>query len=54
MRAITLAGITWKVARVWNDGDRALERRLKRRKSGPRLCPICTPSRSCNVSSHAL
>ena len=33
-------GITFTVARVWR-GDRALERRLKRRKEGPRLCPIC-------------
>lgn len=33
-------GIGFVVARVWR-GDYKLERRLKRRKSGPRLCPIC-------------
>ena len=34
-------GLTFTVARVWEDGDRALERRLKRRHEAPRLCPIC-------------
>ena len=33
-------GITFTVARVW-DGGRELERQLKDRKEGPRLCPIC-------------
>ena len=33
-------GIGFQVARVWR-GDRGLERQLKRRKEGPRLCPIC-------------
>jgi predicted GIY-YIG superfamily endonuclease len=33
-------GIAWTVARTW-EGDRVLERRLKRRHEGPRLCPIC-------------
>jgi predicted GIY-YIG superfamily endonuclease len=34
-------GISFSVARVWQDGDRALERRLKNRKNSPRICPIC-------------
>ncbi len=34
--------IAWQLARTWT-GDRALERRLKQRKNGPRLCPICNP-----------
>ena len=34
-------GISFVVARLW-DGDRALERQLKRRHAGPRLCPICS------------
>jgi predicted GIY-YIG superfamily endonuclease len=34
-------GGSWVLARVWNDGDRALERQLKGRHSGVRLCPIC-------------
>lgn len=32
LRAVTQAGIGFKVVRVWEDGDRELERRLKRRK----------------------
>jgi hypothetical protein len=35
-------GIAWQLARTWT-GDRALERRLKHQKNGPRLCPICNP-----------
>jgi hypothetical protein len=34
------AGIGWHLARVW-DGDRFLERRLKKRGGRSRLCPIC-------------
>jgi predicted GIY-YIG superfamily endonuclease len=42
MEVITEAGIGWRVARLWiGDCDRRLERRLKRRKNAPRLCPIC-------------
>jgi hypothetical protein len=33
-------GIAWEVARTW-PGDRAAERRLKRRKEAPALCPLC-------------
>ena len=32
--------IAWKVTRTW-PGDRAAERRLKRRKDAPALCPLC-------------
>ena len=32
--------IPFVIARVWY-GDRSFERRLKNRKNGPRLCPIC-------------
>ncbi len=42
MQVITELGIPWRVARTW-DGDRALERELKRQKASPRLCPICNP-----------
>jgi len=34
------AGIGWQLARTW-PGDRTLERRLKKRKNAPRLCPVC-------------
>jgi len=33
-------GISFQLVRVWT-GDRTRERRLKNRKEGPRLCPIC-------------
>lgn len=41
MQVIYAAGIGFSVARVWDNGDRALERSLKRRKNGRRLCPLC-------------
>lgn len=34
-------GIGWQVARVWPDAGKDVERRLKRRKEAPRLCPLC-------------
>ncbi|MFL5591042.1 MAG: endonuclease [Ktedonobacteraceae bacterium] len=33
--------IHWRVVRVWPKGTRTDERRLKRQKHGPRLCPVC-------------
>ena len=40
MEVVGKAGISWRLARTW-DGGRDQERRLKRQKHGPRLCPIC-------------
>jgi predicted GIY-YIG superfamily endonuclease len=40
MAAVTKAGIEWEVVRTW-PGDRKLERRMKRWKNSPRLCPVC-------------
>lgn len=40
IEVITEAGIGFSLARIW-EGDRTLERQLKRRKEAPRLCPIC-------------
>ncbi len=34
--------IGWCVARTWK-GDRDFERKLKNKKCGPWLCPICHP-----------
>ncbi len=42
MTAVARNDIRWCVSKVWLDGDRTLERRLKMRKNGPDLCPICT------------
>jgi hypothetical protein len=39
-QALFARGIGFQIARIW-PGDRAYERKLKRRKMGPRLCPIC-------------
>ena len=41
MEVIHAAGIPWSLARVWPEGDRATERRLKRWKKGAALCPLC-------------
>lgn len=35
-------GCSFRVVRTWQ-GDRSLERRLKRQKHAPRLCPVCNP-----------
>lgn len=35
------AGCQLILARVWEDGDRQLERKLKNRKDAPALCPVC-------------
>jgi hypothetical protein len=35
-------GIGFECVRVWV-GDRELERKIKTRKEGPALCPVCNP-----------
>lgn len=44
MRVLRAAGIGFVVARTW-EGDRTFERKLKRRKDAPKLCPICREER---------
>lgn len=34
-------GITYECVRIWSNKDRHFERKLKERKDGPRLCPLC-------------
>jgi predicted GIY-YIG superfamily endonuclease len=46
MEVICDAGIGFQLARTWT-GDRKLERKLKRRKNAPRLCPVCSPGVRC-------
>jgi hypothetical protein len=41
MRQALREGLTFEVARVWQDVDRNFERRLKLRKASGRLCPQC-------------
>ena len=41
MQVIGEAGITWQLVRVWPDGDRQLERKLKNWHGSNKLCPVC-------------
>lgn len=41
LQVLNEQGIGYQIAHVWCDVDRHFERKLKRRKSGPKLCPIC-------------
>lgn len=41
MVAVKKAGITWQTARIWPDGTRTEERRLKNCGGSARQCPIC-------------
>jgi len=45
LQVIKEHGITFEIVRTW-DGDRALERKLKRQKNGRRLCPVCNERKS--------
>lgn len=40
MTVIKEHGISFQLVRVWEEGDRKQERRLKKRGKG-RLCPVC-------------
>ena len=40
LRALKVAGIGWRLAATWN-GDRNMERRFKKRKNSPKMCPVC-------------
>jgi len=39
--AAVRAGLDLKLARVWLEGDRELEKWLKRQKNHRRFCPLC-------------
>lgn len=41
MAVVTAAGIGWRLARTWPGYTRGQERKLKCRKSAPKLCPVC-------------
>lgn len=42
MRAVSAAGIAFRVARVWMDAGPAFEKQIKARKRHAMFCPICT------------
>lgn len=50
IRYIQAQGIGFQIAQTWA-GDRTLERRLKRRKDAPRVCPVCRAAR--NLATNA-
>jgi len=50
---VQAAGIGWIVARTW-EGDRTLERRLKRQHNSWRLCPVCRAVRKHEREQEAL
>jgi predicted GIY-YIG superfamily endonuclease len=41
LAALNRAGIDWEVVRVWKDGDRHFERKLKNYKKARCFCPVC-------------
>jgi hypothetical protein len=43
-RQCFLNSVSFTIARTW-DGERVLERKLKKRKNGRKLCPICLKER---------
>src|ERR1700737_4132862 len=47
MRAVSEAGISWELARLWRfdsyEQARAWEKRLKKRGHNPQQCPRCNP-----------
>jgi predicted GIY-YIG superfamily endonuclease len=44
LKAANEVGIAFKVVRTWEIGSRDDERRLKKQKNAPRLCPVCNPA----------
>lgn len=49
LAAARLKGIDFNVVRTW-PGDKKLERKLKNRRNHKRLCPVCSPEKSCERS----
>ena len=41
LKAVNNKGIQWAVVRVWEEGNRELERKLKNRKKSRCFCPVC-------------
>jgi hypothetical protein len=41
LAALNRAGVGYSIARIWKDGDRKFERRLKKGKNIKTHCPIC-------------
>ena len=41
LAAVNNQGIRWQVVRVWLEGDRRMERKLKNYKKARCFCPVC-------------
>lgn len=41
LAAVNNQGIEWQVVRLWLEGDRSFERKLKNYKKARCFCPIC-------------
>jgi predicted GIY-YIG superfamily endonuclease len=48
MRAVTHAGIDFKVAKTWEGVTRAFERELHNKKNTARICPLCQAAKEKN------
>ncbi len=44
MGVVNARGITYQLARIWEEADQAFERRLKNYKKPKRFCPVCNPN----------
>jgi len=47
LKAVVEAGINIRLVRVWEDGDRNFERKLKNYKKASHFCPVC--NKNCKV-----
>lgn len=44
LAALNQKGIEYNVERTWEGVDKDFERKVKRRKEGNKLCPVCNPN----------
>lgn len=52
MAAVGRAGITWQLARTWENATHDTEKLLKRRHNNPKLCPICWANKAKKEQNH--
>jgi len=46
-------GIAWELAHVWEDGDKNLERLLKKRKGFKKYCKFCSPEKATSSTDNS-
>lgn len=47
LKAVTEAGIPWRLVRTWRKKDGYFEQELKRANELKTLCPVCSKKRGC-------